>query len=88
MTEIKQSVVISDRNKVTVSGVNEIISCTDELIILFTVMGDLRIRGTDLELNKAFDVRGSVEISGRIKSLYFSENGEKYADNFFSRIFR
>lgn len=87
MTE-KHSVLITDKSSVKLHGIREIVSCTPELIVLYTVCGDLRIRGYDLQVNKAFSENGSLEISGKIKSLYYCDNTERYSDNFITRIFR
>lgn len=88
MTEKKQTVIINDRHTLTISGVAEIISYTGQAIVLYTVMGNVKICGTELEVDKAFSEKGSVEICGNVKSVFFSDNDEKFADNFISRIFR
>lgn len=88
MTDNMQMLSLENRQTLRLSGVIEIIGFTDELITLYTNMGDLRIRGENLEVNKAFTEKGNIEINGYVKSLSYSNNKEKYADNFISRIFR
>ena len=51
-------------------------------------MGDIRIKGEQLEINTAFSEKDIVVINGFIRSIAFCDNKEKYADNFISRIFR
>ena len=76
------------RRKLTIENVNEIISYNDELIELFTPLGNLRIKGESLLIDEAFSVNGTVEIKGYVHSVIYSENKEKLADNIISRLFR
>lgn len=88
MDKSLQTLSLTDRRKLTVSGVLEIISYDDENITLYTSLGDLHIRGEELEVGAAFSESGTVGITGYIRSLNFSDNKSRYADNFISRIFR
>ena len=88
MQDIKQQLTLIDRRTLTVGGIIEIIGYEDENITLFSVMGDIRIKGEQLEINSAFSEKDIVVINGFIRSIAFCDNKEKYADNFISRIFR
>lgn len=88
MQDIKQQLTLIDRRTLTVGGVIEIIGYDEENITLYSVMGDIRIKGEQLEINSAFSEKDIVVINGFIRSISFSDNKEKYADNFISRIFR
>ncbi len=88
MQVIKQQLTLIDRRTLTVGGVIEIIGYDEENITLYSVMGDIRIKGEQLEINSAFSEKDIVVINGFIRSISFSDNKEKYADNFISRIFR
>lgn len=76
------------RRKLTVEDVDEIISYDDELIELYTSLGNLRIKGEKLQVDEAFSVNGTVEIRGYIRSVIYSDNKEKLIDNIVSRLFR
>lgn len=76
------------RRKLTIENVNEIISYDDELIELYTPLGNLRIKGDELSIDEAFSANGTVEIKGYIRSVIYSDNKEKLADNIISRLFR
>lgn len=88
MQDIKQQLTLIDRRTLTVGGIIEIIGYDNENITLFSVMGDIRIKGEQLEINSAFSEKDIVVINGFVRSISFSDNKEKYADNFISRIFR
>ncbi len=77
-----------DRNSLEISGVKEIIAFDNEIITLFTDVGDLSVRGSDLIIDSAFTQKGNVIINGRINSLSFSDNNEKITDNIIARLFR
>lgn len=88
MSENTQLLTLRDRSKLTLSGVNEILSYTDSEILMFTNLGDLTVTGSSLELKNAFEKDGTVTITGYVKTLSFAENREKTADNFISRLFK
>lgn len=83
-----QSLSLTDRRKLEVSGVLEIVSYNDESITLYTSLGNLHIRGEGLEVGTAFSESGTIEISGYIRSMNFFDNKSRYADNIISRLFR
>ncbi|MBP3923495.1 MAG: YabP/YqfC family sporulation protein [Ruminiclostridium sp.] len=76
------------RKKLTVENVYELISYDDELIELYTPLGNLRIKGENLSIDEAFSVDGAVRINGFIRSVIYSDNKEKLVDNIISRLFR
>ena len=88
LNDRQQLLTLTDRRDLCVNGVLEIISYDSENIILYTVLGDMRIKGSELEVGKAFTGSGNVEIRGTICSIHFGDNRTKCADNFISRIFR
>ena len=79
MEKSLQKLTLTDRRKLEVGGVLEIISYDDENITMYTALGNL---GT------AFSENGTVEITGYIRTIHFCDGKSRYADNFISRIFR
>ena len=88
MEKSLQKLTLTDRRKLEVGGGLEIISYNDENITMDTALGNLRIGGENLEVGAAFSENGTVEITGYIRTIHFSDNKSGYADNFISRIFR
>lgn len=88
MEKSLQKLTLTDRRKLEVGGVLEIISYDDENITMYTSLGDLRIGGENLEVGTAFSENGTVEITGYIRTIHFGDSKSRYADNFISRIFR
>lgn len=92
MTENKlafknQNIVLEDRNKMTISGVELVDSFNDNAIILSTVKGGLSIKGENLNINKLNLDDGSVRITGLINSInYISKEGAP--KNIMAKIFK
>lgn len=92
MTENKlafknQNIVIEDRNKMTISGVELVDSFNETTIILSTVKGGISIKGESLNINKLNLDDGSVRITGLINSLiYISKEGAP--KNIMAKIFK
>lgn len=92
MTENKlafknQNIVIEDRNKMTISGVELVDSFNESTIILTTVKGGISIKGENLNINKLNLDDGSVKITGLINSLiYISKEGAP--KNLMAKIFK
>ena len=84
MEKSLQKLTLTDRRKLEVGGVLEIISYDDENITMYTALGNLRIGGENLEVGTAFSENGTVEITGYIRTIHFCDG--RYADNFISRI--
>ena len=76
MQNIKQQLTLIDRRTLTVGGIIEIIEYDEENITLFSVMGDIRIKGEQLEINSAFSEKDIVMINGLIRSIAFGDNKE------------
>ena len=85
--KLPHNLILEDRKKLTVSGVQDV-DCFDEsLVVLFTNMGKLTVRGRGLHVN-AFDVStGEFSREGDISGVEYSDE-VKGKSGFFARIFR
>ena len=72
-----QEVKMIDRANISISGVNKIVSFDDEEFLMETVVGNLRILGSGLELLKLDTNDGNVKIKGKINSFMYIEGKEK-----------
>lgn len=84
------SLIIENREKLTVSGVEHVNNYNSELIIVETVEGVLTIKGQDLDISKLNLEDGNVSIQGFVYSLVYSDReglGSKGA-GFLSRMFK
>lgn len=84
-----QEVKMIDRANISISGVNKIVSFDDEEFLMETVVGNLRILGTGLELLKLDTNDGNVKIKGKINSFMYIEGKEKNKeDSLMSKLFK
>ena len=82
----EQLIILSNKQNLSVSGTNKIISLKPELIQLDTVYGGLIISGEKLELVKLDNATTRAEINGNINAIKFLQGKDK--EPFFRKIFK
>ena len=82
--------LLTNRKSCTLSGVVDVLSFDLTEILLETDQGMLMLKGSDLHVNRLTLEKGEVDISGRIDSLTYSEEGKaaKNGESFLARMFR
>ena len=83
-----QNIILENREKLTISGVIDVLSFDDQLVILETELGMLTIKGEDLRINKLSVDTGDVVIEGNINSVSYSEKEERKSGNLLGKIFK
>ena len=86
--EILQNVIMENRNKVSISGVNDVDSFDEGMIVLFTSLGVLTVKGADLHIIKLNIDTGELSIEGDIDSLAYSEHSGGKGGSFFAKLFK
>lgn len=82
--EAPHRVVLEGRNKLSVSGVRDVESFDESMIVLNTVQGVLVVRGRDLHLQMLSLEGGQVAVDGQVDSLQYEE--EQRRGGFFGRL--
>ena len=73
LNNIIQNLVLENRNKLSISGVKDVLSFDDQVVIMETELGLLTIKGIDLKIN----------------NLGYSDHSKKDTDgSLFSKIFK
>lgn len=86
---IMQNIVLENREKLSISGVNDVLSFDDQIVILETQLGLLTIKGENLRINKLSIDSEEVTIEGEINSLYYSEKeAERKNGSLLGKIFK
>ena len=89
LNNIVQNIVMENRNKLSVSGVKDVISFDDELVIIETELGLLTVKGNNLKINKLSIDTGDVSVEGDISNLGYSDPTKKSQEQgLFSKIFK
>ena len=83
-----QNLILESREKLTISGVLDVLSFDDQIVILETELGMLTIKGEDLRINKLSIDTQDVIIEGNINCLIYSEKDEKKSSNLLGKIFK
>lgn len=86
-----QNIVLENREKLNVTGINDVFSFDDQIIIIETELGLLTIKGEDLKINKLSLDTSDFIVEGRIDSLNYSNqeaSSNKKEKNILSKIFK
>ena len=86
---IVQNLVLENRGKLSVSGVNDVLSFDDQVVMVDTELGLLTVKGENIRINKLSLDTAEVIIEGDISSLAYSQNKqEKSSGTLLSKIFK
>lgn len=88
-TNVIQNLVLENRKKLSVSGVNDVLSFDDQVVMIDTELGLLTVKGENIRINKLSLDTAEVIVEGEIASLSYSQNKqEKNAGTILSKIFK
>ena len=88
-TNVIQNLVLENRKKLSVSGVNDVLSFDDQVVMVDTELGLLTVKGENIRINKLSLDTAEVIVEGEISSLSYSQNKqEKNSGTILSKIFK
>ena len=73
ITNVIQNIVLENREKLNITGVLDVLSFDDQIVILETELGLLTVKGENLRINKLSLDTSEVIIDGTIYQLAYSE---------------
>lgn len=85
---VLQNIILENRNKLTISGVLDVLSFDDQIVILETELGLLTTKGEDIRINKLSIDTSEVVIEGQINSFVYSESQGEQKSSFLGKIFK
>ncbi|MDR0979225.1 MAG: sporulation protein YabP [Lachnospiraceae bacterium] len=89
LSNILQNVILENRGKLSISGVLDVLSFDDQIVILETELGLLNVKGDNLRINKLSIDTSEVIVEGDIISLAYSEKDyEKKGGSLLGKIFK
>ncbi|MDR1892028.1 MAG: sporulation protein YabP [Oscillospiraceae bacterium] len=83
MTEEKRSIklphnlVMEDRKTLMITGVSDVDSFDDQTVVVYTDLGELTVRGSNLHIGKLSVETGELNITGNIFALGYTDDREK-----------
>ena len=81
--QMPHKLILNERRDLTVTGVSEVVSFDDRLVVLLSELGKLMIHGQELRLKQLEG--GQVRVEGSISALVYEESG--VARNFWGWLF-
>ena len=90
ISSIIQNIDLENREKLSISGVLDVFSFDDQIIILETDLGLLHVKGENLKINKLSIDTSEVIVEGNINSLNYSDkdSDKKSGSSLLGKIFR
>ena len=86
---IVQNLILENREKLSISGVLDVLSFDDQVVVVETELGLLNIKGENLKINKLSIDTSEVIIEGEIDSLAYSQKDyQKNSGGFLGKIFK
>ena len=88
--KMPHNLILEGRRVLTVSGVNDIDSFDEQSVVLFTEMGELTVKGTNLHINKLNIDNSELSIEGDIISCEYSdkESSKSKGLGFLGKMFK
>ncbi len=84
--ELPHKLTLDGRSRLNLSGVTEVESFDEGMVVLHTTWGTLVVRGSGLHLQMLSLDGGQVHVDGTVDSLTY-EDSARDAGGFFSRLF-
>lgn len=88
-TGVIQNLILENRGKLSISGVLDVLSFDDQVVMLETELGLLTVKGENIRINKLSIDTSEVIVEGEISYLAYSDKEvEKSKGSFMSKIFK
>ena len=90
ITNVVQNIVLENREKLSVSGVNGVLSFDDQVVLVDTELGLLTVKGENIRINKLSLDTSEVIIEGEISCLNYSQKNQEKSSgtSLLSKIFK
>lgn len=89
-TNVIQNLVLENRGKLSITGVLDVLSFDDQVVIVETELGLLTVKGDGLRINKLSIDTSEVIVEGDITALNYSDKDmdKKGNGSFLGKIFK
>ncbi len=89
-SNVIQNLILENREKLNISGVLDVLSFDDQIVILETELGLLTVKGENLRINKLSLDTAEVIVDGEIYNLGYSEKtlDKKSGGGILGKIFK
>ena len=88
-SNVIQNLILENREKLNITGVLDVLSFDDQIVIVETELGLLTVKGEDLRINKLSTDTEEVIVEGNIFNLSYSDKPAANKNlSFFNKIFK
>lgn len=88
-SNVIQNIVLENRKKLSISGVNDVLSFDDQIVMVDTELGLLTVKGENIKINKLSLDTSEVIIEGDISSVSYNQTiQDKSSGTLLSKLFR
>lgn len=82
-----QNIILEGRKKLSVSGVEDIDSFDESSAVIFTNLGLIEVKGSEIHMNKLSLESGEIVLEGNFDSVVYPDgNPQKSKKKFLARI--
>ena len=78
--------IMQERGRLELTGVLDVDSFDDTVVMVYTTQGDLTVRGSQLHIRQLDVEGGGLSMEGQVDSLVYTASAPR--GGFFSRLFR
>ena len=86
--EAAPHIILEERERLSVSGVEEVESFDENTIVMSTSRGTLVIRGENLHIEQLSLDGGDLKVEGDIDALTYEDGGRDRSGGLLARLFR
>ena len=83
-----QNLILENREKLSVSGVLDVLSFDDQVVIVETELGLLTVKGENIRINKLSIDTSEVIVEGEINNLAYTEKETSPKGSLLGKIFK
>jgi len=88
-TNVIQNLILENREKLNISGVLDVLSFDDQIVVVETELGLLTVKGENLRISKLSIDTSEVIVEGEIYNLSYSEKSiDKKGSSLLGKIFK
>ena len=89
ISNFNHNITLSERKNIIITGVKKIDSFDKLEFSMETTLGNLNIKGEELEIVKLDTYQGNITIKGKVNSLTYNDSKSKVKeDNFLGKLFK
>lgn len=87
MTE-QHNAILENRQRLMLSGVTDVESFDEKLVLLYTQLGELAVKGSQLHVSEMSTESGELTIEGEINSLIYGDRDRTKKLGLLGKLFR